>query len=69
MNTVGMSKPIHDAKGKAAGYIKYAGDISLPNMAHISIVRSTIPHGYVKKVNAEKALALPAHKPSRNAIL
>ena len=54
-----MSKPIHDAKGKAAGYIKYAGDISLPNMAHISIVRSTIPHGYVKKVNAEKALALP----------
>ena len=59
MNYVGTARPIHDAKGKATGYSKYAGDISLPNMAYLCMLHSKIPHGYVKAVHAEKALALP----------
>ena len=59
MKTVGVSRPIHDAAGKAAGYTKYAADIMLPGMAHICLVHSAIPHGYVRAVHAEKALALP----------
>lgn len=59
MNYVGTARPIHDAKGKATGYTKYAGDISLPNMAYLCMLHSKIPHGYVKAVHAEKALALP----------
>lgn len=59
MNYVGTARPIHDAGGKATGYTKYAGDISLPNMAYLRMLHSTIPHGYVKAVHAEKALALP----------
>lgn len=59
MKTVGVSRPTQDAKEKAAGYVKYAGDIMLPNMAYISIVRSTIPHGTVLEVDAQKALEIP----------
>ena len=58
MKVVGSNRPIHDAKGKAAGYTKYAGDIMLPNMAHACLITSDIPHGYVRGVHAEKALAM-----------
>ena len=59
MNYVGTARPIHDANGKATGDTKYAGDLSLPNMAYLCMLHSKIPHGYVKAVHAEKALALP----------
>ena len=59
MKTVGSSRPIHDARGKAAGYTKYTGDIVLPGMAYLCLVRSTIPHGRVKAIHPEQALALP----------
>ena len=59
MKYVGTDRPIHDAKGKAAGYVRYAGDISLAGMAHVAMIRSTVPHGYIKAVHAEEALALP----------
>lgn len=59
MKIVGSCRPIHDARGKAAGYTKYAGDFMLPGMAYLVLVRSTIPHGHVKAVHGEKALALP----------
>lgn len=59
MKLIGTDKPIHDARGKAAGFVKYAADIMLPNMAYVVVVHSTIPHGYVRQIHAEKALALP----------
>lgn len=59
MRYIGTSQPIHDARGKAAGHVKYAGDVSLPGMACVVTVRSSIPHGYVKAIHAEKALAIP----------
>ena len=59
MKTVGVTRPIHDAAGKASGYTKYAADIMLPDMAHICLVHSTIPHGYVRAVHDEKALEVP----------
>ena len=59
MKYVGTGRPIHDAAAKAAGAARYAGDISLPHMAHLCLVRSTIPHGYIRAVHAEKALAVP----------
>lgn len=58
MNIVGSSRPIHDAVGKATGKIQYAGDIRLSGMAHMALVFSSIPHGYVKKVDASAALAM-----------
>lgn len=58
MKIVGNSRPIHDAAGKAAGFTKYAADIFLPNMAYLALIHSSIPHGRVKAIHAEKALAL-----------
>ena len=58
MKIVGTNRPIHDAQGKAAGYAKYAADFNLPNTAHIAMVTSTIPHGYIKAIHAESALPL-----------
>lgn len=58
MKIVGTSRPIHDAAGKAAGFTRYAADIFLPNMAYLVLIRSTIPHGRVTAVHAEKALAM-----------
>lgn len=59
MEYIGRSHPIHDAKGKTTGYTRYAGDIKLPNMAYVSMIRSSVPHGYVKAIHAERALDIP----------
>lgn len=59
MKLVGTGQPIHDAHGKATGRLRYAADMNLPGMAHIAMILSTIPHGYVKSIDASRALALP----------
>ena len=58
MNVIGTGRPIHDAKGKVTGRTHYAGDLTLPHMAHIAIIFSSIPHGHVRSVDASKALEL-----------
>lgn len=58
MKYVGTGQPIHDARGKVTGRLRYAGDISLPGMAHICVVFSAIPHGYVKSIDASEALKM-----------
>lgn len=58
MQFVGKNHPIHDAKGKVTGRTQYAADISLPKMAHIAMIFSTVPHGYVQKIDASAALAV-----------
>ena len=58
MNVIGTGCPIHDALGKVTGRTRYTADLTLPSMAHIAMVFSTIPHGYVVSVDASRALAL-----------
>jgi len=58
MNYVGKNSPIHDARGKVQGRTRYAADYALPGMAHLALVFSTVPHGWVKSVDASAALAL-----------
>ena len=60
MKYVGNSRPLHDAKAKVMGTQLYAGDEHLTNMCYGALVLSTIPHGYVKSVDASEALAMPA---------
>lgn len=55
MEIVGHSRPIHDAKGKATGSTRYVADLSLPDMAHIAMVFSTIPHGTILAIDTTKA--------------
>jgi len=56
---IGTSLPIHDSVGKATGGAKYAGDMTVPGMLHLALLTSEIPHGIVRAVNCEKALAVP----------
>ena len=59
MKYVGTTQPIHDAAGKAAGRTRYVADMVLPGMLYACFVRSTVPHGRVRAVRTEKAMALP----------
>src|SRR6266851_3298329 len=38
---------------------RFAADISLPGQAHLRVVRSPVPHGLLRDVDARKALAAP----------
>lgn len=58
MKYVGTDHPIHDARGKVTGRLRYAADLALPGTAHIAVIFSTIPHGYVTSIDASQALAL-----------
>lgn len=58
MKLVGTEQPIHDARGKATGRLRYAADLERPGMAHIAVILSTIPHGYITSIDAAKALEL-----------
>lgn len=59
MNIIGKSYPIHDAVEKAAGSAVYAGDIKRKGMAYAALIRSGIPHGYVKEIDFSEVEAMP----------
>ena len=59
MKIVGTTRPIHDARQKAAGRAIYSGDITLPGMLHISVLFSPVPHAKIRAVHTEKAEAVP----------
>jgi len=56
---MGARTPRLDAPGKVTGAVKYAADMVLPNMLHMSVLRS--PHAYAKivSIDASAALAIP----------
>jgi len=58
-SVVGKSLPKVDAYGKVTGAAKFADDIFLPRMLHGKLLRSTLPHAVLKKVDCSRALALP----------
>ena len=48
-----------DSLEKVLGTAKFAADYKMPNMLYGGVFRSTVPHAYIKKLNLEKARALP----------
>lgn len=56
-----LGKPInrYDAVAKVTGKAKYAGDFKETDMLVGKLLRSTIAHGIVKKIDTSKAKALP----------
>lgn len=57
--TVGISHPRIDARGKATGETQYSGDRRLPGMLFMKTLMAERPHARVLNIRAEKALALP----------
>ncbi|HKI34187.1 MAG TPA: xanthine dehydrogenase family protein molybdopterin-binding subunit, partial [Gemmataceae bacterium] len=54
------TRPIrHDGVDKVTGRAVYGADVQMPGLLHGRILRSPIPHGCIKKIDASKALALP----------
>jgi CO/xanthine dehydrogenase Mo-binding subunit len=54
------TRPIrHDGVDKVTGRAIYGADVQMPGLLHGRILRSPIPHGRIKKIDASKALALP----------
>ena len=59
LNVVGKPFRKVDARAKCVGQTKFADDIVLPRMLYCKLLRSHVPHGLIKRIDASKALALP----------
>jgi CO/xanthine dehydrogenase Mo-binding subunit len=58
MSAVGVSIRRVDGTEKVAGQALYAGDFSLPGMAHAKVLRSPLPHARIRRIDASKATGL-----------
>ena len=48
-----------DARGKAVGTTRYAGDYTMPNMLHVKVLRSTMASATLRRLDVSKARAFP----------
>lgn len=55
MPEVGKDIPRFDGADKVTGRAKYVDDIVMPGMWHGAVVRTTIPHGRIKKIELDPA--------------
>src|SRR4029079_2087210 len=56
-----VGKPLRkvDARAKCTGQTRFADDIILPRMLFAKLLRSTVPHAMVKRIDVSRALKLP----------
>src|SRR6476619_202303 len=59
LNVVGKPFSKVDARAKCVGQTKFADDIVLPRMLYCKMLRSHLPHAWIKSIDVSKALALP----------
>ena len=59
---IGKDYSTNDLVAKVTGRAKYAEDFRAEGMLFCRLVLSPMPHGRVKRINAEKALAMPGVK-------
>jgi len=48
-----------DAPGKVTGALRYAGDMVMPGMLHMQVLRSPHPHALIKSIDTSAAEAMP----------
>ena len=54
------TRPIrHDGLDKVTGRALYGADVQMAGLLHGRVLRSPIPHGIIRSIDASKALALP----------
>src|SRR5437667_11902458 len=59
MNIIGKPRRRVDARAKVTGQTKFADDIMLPRMLHCKLLRSSVLHARVVRVDASRAVAHP----------
>lgn len=48
-----------DAPGKVSGALKYAGDMMMPGMLHMQVLRSPHPHAMIESIDISEVEAMP----------
>ena len=59
MKIIGKSRRRVDARAKVTGQTRFADDLALPRMVHCKLLRSTIPHARIVRIDVARALAHP----------
>lgn len=58
-STIGKPVPRIEGASKVTGGERYAADITIPGSLHARVLRSTVPHARVKRIDTSRAKALP----------
>ena len=56
---IGKELSNDQAYGKVTGRVKYCSDMQSLDMLHMRLKAGTIPHGIIRRINTDEALALP----------
>ncbi len=59
LNVVGQSVPRRDGMGHVTGKTVYVGDMSFPDMLHLKMVRSPVPHANIRGIDFSEAEKVP----------
>src|SRR6476619_4938164 len=59
MNIIGIPRRRADGRAKVTGQTRFADDVVLPRMLHCKLLRSTVPHARIVRVDASRARAHP----------
>src|SRR5207247_9525596 len=59
MKVVGAPRRRADGPAKVTGQTKFADDLMLPRMVHCKLLRSTIPHARIVRIDVSRARAHP----------
>src|SRR5262252_9330664 len=59
MTVIGKPRRRVDARAKVTGQTRFADDLVLPRMLHCKLLRSTVPHANIVRIDISRALAHP----------
>ena len=59
MKIIGSPRRRVDGRAKVTGQTKFADDLMLPRMVHCKLLRSTMPHSRIVRIDVSRALAHP----------
>ena len=56
---IGTPRRRVDGRAKVTGQTRFADDVMLPRMAHCKLLRSTVPHARIVRIDTARAAAHP----------
>ena len=59
MNTIGKPRRRVDGRAKVTGQTRFADDLTLPRMVHCKLLRATLPHARIVRIDTTRASAHP----------
>ena len=62
LRSVDIPSPRVESEQKVGGKAVYAGDVVLPGMLWVKVLRSPVAHARIKKIDMPRALAAPGVK-------